>query len=77
VVFVCVPEGSFAFALWNLGTAAANVSVPWSTLAPQSYRAMTVRDLWAREDLGVHDVGYSTIVPGHGVAIIKAIPKHY
>ena len=67
-------DGSFAFALWNLGAQAANVSVSWGTLAPQFFRAMAVRDIWARKDMGVHEGGYSAAVPGHGVAVIKATP---
>jgi hypothetical protein len=42
----------------------------------QSFSAMSVRDLWERRELGVHEGGYSTVVPGHGVAIIKVTPKH-
>ena len=73
-------DGSFAVALWNLGNATANVSVSWSDLGPGAWTggtiAATVRDIWERRDLGVHESGYTAAVPGHGVAIIKATPKH-
>eukprot|EP01052_Picozoa_sp_SAG31_P025455 SAG31_NODE_2232_length_6139_cov_6.945199_3_plen_143_part_00 len=68
-------DGSFAFALWNLATRTANLSVSWGTLAPQSFHEMHVRDLWERRDLGLHKGGFSTVVLGHGVAIIKATPN--
>jgi alpha-galactosidase len=67
-------DGSFAFALWNLRTERATVSVTWGSLAPQYFEAMSVRDLWGRRDLGIHEGGYSTAVAGHGVAIVKATP---
>jgi len=69
-------DGAFAFVLLNLAVETANVSVSWATLTPQRFQAMAVRDLWERRDLGIHQGGYSAIVPGHGVAIIKATPQH-
>ena len=74
-------DGSFAVALWNLNNnATANVSVSWSDLGPGAWTggtiAATVRDIWERRDLGVFAGDFTATVPGHGVAIIKATPKH-
>ena len=74
-------DGAFAFALLNTGALAANVSVSWDAVTPHQVpepsRAMAVRDLWGRRDVGVHVGGYTVPVAGHGVAIIKATPtKH-
>lgn len=68
-------DGAFAVALWNVAADSANVTVSWASLAPRNFPTMVVRDLWNRRDLGVHDGGYSAVVPGHGVALIKATPK--
>ena len=68
-------DGAFAVALWNTASDAKNVSVSWSSLEPLQLGAMAVRDIWSRKDLGVREGGYSAMVPGHGVVIIKATPK--
>ena len=68
-------DGAYALALWNTGGAAANVSAAWKLLSPShTGSSMTVRDIWNRRDLGVHEGGFSAMVPGHGVTIIKATP---
>ena len=66
-------DGAYALALWNTGGAAANVSAAWTLLSPShTGSSMTVRDIWNRRDLGVHEGGFSAMVPGHGVTIITA-----
>jgi alpha-galactosidase len=41
---------SYAVALFNRAGAAANITVTWSSLGLTG--AATVRDLWAKQDLG-------------------------
>ena len=68
-------DGTFALALWNTAATAANVSATWSDLRPDhTGSSMNVRDIWHRRDLGVHTGGFSAMVPGHGVTIVKATP---
>eukprot|EP01051_Picozoa_sp_SAG22_P013134 SAG22_NODE_1440_length_4416_cov_6.561038_2_plen_183_part_00 len=68
-------DGAYALALWNTAAAAANVSAEWKFLTPSHTGAsMTVRDIWNRQDLGSHAGGFTAMVPGHGVVIVKATP---
>lgn len=75
-------DGTFALALWNLAAEEAMLNVSWSVLTLQPLydtpaKPMAVRDLWSRRDLGIHDSGYSALVPGHGIAIMKLTPQSY
>ena len=57
------------------GAGAANATVAWSTLGPTvPSHAMQVRDIWRREDRGVHEGSFSAQVMGHGVEIVKVTP---
>jgi len=68
-------DGTFALALWNTGAAPANVSLVWKSLNPEhTGRAMAMRDIWNRRDLGMAAGGFSAMVKGHGVAIVTATP---
>ena len=68
-------DGTFALALWNTGATTVNVSTTWKSLNPEhTGKAMAVRDIWNRRNLGMHTSGFSAMVPGHGVAIVKATP---
>ncbi len=62
-------DGAYAIALFNRGTADAEISVPWESLKIKG--PMTVRDLWAHEDLGHKSEGLSARVPPHGVAMFR------
>ena len=68
-------DGTFALVLFNTGAVTANVSAAWKFLSPEHTGAsMAVRDLWHHRDLGMHVGGFSAMVPGHGVTIVKATP---
>ena len=68
-------DGTFALALWNTGATTANVSFTWHNLNPEhTGKAMAMRDIWNRRDLGMHAGGFSAMVPGHGVVIVQATP---
>lgn len=63
-------DGTYTVALFNLGSSAATVSVNWSDIGLQG--AATVRDLWARADLGTFNSGFSAAsVPAHGSRLLK------
>jgi alpha-galactosidase len=70
----CKPLGtdfrSKAVALFNNDTNMATMTVTWTDLGLQA-GAATVRDLWARRDLGSFSNGFTTNVPAHGVVLLK------
>jgi hypothetical protein len=59
----------FAIALLNQGQNPKNISVKWKDL--NIIGKAKVRDLWTRTDLGTMDSIYTTLVPGHGVSMVK------
>ena len=72
----CKPLGTDlttkAVALFNRSLTNASITVNWSDISLQSGNA-TVRDLWARTNLGTFVSGYSAVVPAHGVDLLKII----
>jgi len=67
-------DGSAAVALLNRGQVEARITVSWDELGYASAQPAEVRDLWRRADLGRHDRQFSSLVPAHGVVLIKATP---
>lgn len=63
----------FAVALFNQGKSPATISVKWKDL--NIVGKASVRDLWARTELGVMDSMYTVTVPGRGVSLIKVKAK--
>jgi len=62
---------TYAVALLNRTDAAADMTVTWEQLGLASANA-TVRDLWAKEDLGSLPTQFTaTQVPSHGVVMLK------
>jgi len=60
-----------AVALFNRGTASANITVQWSALGIPT-GAATVRDLWAATDQGSFTGSYTAnSVPSHSVVMLK------
>jgi alpha-galactosidase len=58
-----------AVALFNRSTNSANMRVDWADVGLPGLGA-AVRDVWAREDLGVFTNSYSAVVPAHGAQLI-------
>ncbi len=62
-------DGSTAVGLFNRGEDAEEIKLDFSVAGtPQS---ASVRDLWARKDLGTFTANFSAKVPKHGVVLIK------
>jgi hypothetical protein len=57
-------DGERCVALFNLGEAAAPVSIPVSGHA-------RVRDLWERRDLGIHRDIFAPVLPPHGAGLYR------
>ncbi|MDP9078952.1 MAG: glycoside hydrolase family 27 protein [Bacteroidota bacterium] len=60
-------------ALFNLGDAQQNVSVDFSALGLKG--KIAVRDLWAKQDLGVFDQQYQQKINTHGAALLRVSEK--
>jgi alpha-galactosidase len=62
-----------AVALFNRTSAAAAMTVQWSTIGLPT-GAATVRDLWNQKDLGPATDAYTaSSVPSHGVVVLKVV----
>lgn len=64
-------DGSRAVVLFNRGKSPATVHVRWKDIGWKSADALPVRDLWKHENSGNSKGGYRTIVPGHGVVMLR------
>jgi alpha-galactosidase len=62
-------DGSHAVALFNRGRRPTEMKVSWETIGIAGDRP--VRDLWRREDRGVHSGSYQATVPRHGAVLIR------
>jgi alpha-galactosidase len=67
-------DGGRAVVLLNRDATEKVVKVAWSDIGYPDRLSVAVRDLWAHKDLGRLEGGYSTGVPGHGVAFIRVLP---
>lgn len=61
--------GNRAVVLLNRTSSAQNITVRWSDLGLTNANA-TVRDLWARSDVGSYGTGYTTSVPAGGSVML-------
>ncbi len=66
-------DGSVAAGLFNLGERSRAVGVGFGSVGIST--PCIVRDLWARDDVGIFRGSYTTEVPAHGVAMIRLIPQ--
>ena len=67
-------DGGRAVALLNRGKAAAKISVAWTDIGYPDTLSASVRDLWAKKDVGRKTGSYSAEVPSHGVVMVKVMP---
>ena len=63
-------DGSRAVVLFNRSGSSANITANWSNIGLAAGSA-SVRDLWARTDLGSFSNSYTAYVPSHGVVMLK------
>ncbi|MDK8181760.1 glycoside hydrolase family 27 protein [Paenibacillus sp. UMB4589-SE434] len=64
-----------AVVLFNGTGAATNITVSWSDIGLLAGGA-TVRDLWAKSNLGTFSNGYTANVPSHGAVMLKVVGTH-
>jgi alpha-galactosidase len=67
-------DGSRAVALLNRGNALSEMSVNWQQLGYPEHLSATVRDLWAKSELGRRTGSFTASVPAHGVVVVKIKP---
>jgi alpha-galactosidase len=67
-------DGSRAVALLNRGTAPAEIAIDWARIGYPARLTATVRDLWARKDLGRRTVSYAASVRPHAAVIVRIVP---
>jgi len=62
-------DGSKAVGLFNLTKNELKISVSWDALKISGKQ--TVRDLWRQKELGVFSDSFESVVPSHGVVLVK------
>jgi alpha-galactosidase len=62
-------DGSKAVGLFNLSAKPAKITFNFKDASLGNKQSL--RDLWRQKDLGVFDQKYETVVPSHGVVLIK------
>jgi alpha-galactosidase len=67
-------DGGRAVALLNRSDKAATISADWQDIGYPAAVNATVRDLWAKKDVGRKSGSYSAEVPSHGVVMVTVKP---
>jgi len=67
-------DGSRAVILLNRGASSQEVTVSWEQIGYPAHLSATLRDLWARKDLGKFTGKFSAPVESHGVVMVKVSP---
>jgi alpha-galactosidase len=67
-------DGGRAVVLLNRGEKAANASADWTDLGYPSALSASVRDLWAKSDVGKKTGSFAAEVPSHGVVMVRIEP---
>jgi alpha-galactosidase len=67
-------DGSRAVALLNRGATETKITVSWSDIGYPDYLPASIRDLWARKDLGKSTGSFSATVATHGVVMVRIKP---
>lgn len=65
-------DGSRTIAFLNRRDTSANMALNWAEIGLKGRQK--VRDLWLRRNIGKPAAGYSAVVPGHGVTLIRVYP---
>jgi alpha-galactosidase len=66
-------DGSKVAGLFNRGESATTVTAKWSDLGLAGKQR--VRDLWRQQDLGTRTDQFASVVPRHGVVLVRLWPQ--
>jgi alpha-galactosidase len=69
-------DSSLAVAFFNTSTTAKTIPVTWTELKEKNGSAK-IRNLWAKQDVGIFSNTYSASVPAHGTAFLKVTPERF
>ena len=64
-------DGSRAVVLFNRSENEKEIGFNWSEVGLPQNLNFTVRDLWAKKDMGKYNGSYSDIIPSHGVKMVR------
>jgi len=67
--------GTTAVILFNRSNVQAFITAHWSDIGVKEGTPVTVRDLWARKNLGTFTNTYQASVASHGVVMVKLTPN--
>ena len=67
-------DGGRAVALLNRSASEADIAVSWTEIGYPETLAASVRDIWAKKDLGALKGQTSASVPSHGVVLLRIKP---
>jgi alpha-galactosidase len=67
-------DGSKAIGLFNLSPTPLKLTAKWDEAGVAGRQR--VRDLWRQKDLGIFDNEFSTIIPRHGVALLRLFKQN-
>jgi hypothetical protein len=62
-------HGQYYVGIFNMNATVENVRIPWSLLGFAN--GVAVRDLWKHRELGSSFGGLTTVLPAHGVTLLK------
>ncbi|MGC1686665.1 MAG: glycoside hydrolase family 27 protein [Candidatus Acidiferrales bacterium] len=67
-------DGSRAVILFNRGKSDAEISANWEDLGYPAHVPASVRDLWAKKDLGKFTTKFTANIIAHGVLMLRIMP---
>jgi len=67
-------EGHFVVILLNRSNESRTITAHWSDIGIKQGTSVSVRDLWARRDLGKYTNTFAASVVSHGVVMVKMTP---
>ena len=67
-------DGSKAIGLFNLSPTPLKLTAKWDEAGVAGRQR--VRDLWRQKDLGIFDNEFSTVIPRHGVALLRLFKQN-
>ena len=62
-------DGSVSIGLFNLDNRDAVISINWDVIGLTGHQK--IRDLWRQKDIGVYEDSFESIIPPHGVTMIR------
>ena len=65
-------DDTYAVGIFNIGTTTQKYTLSLNKIGFMN--PIKIRDLWREQDLGLFDGGFETIVPPHGVVLVKIQP---